>query len=713
MATRPQPPGDPESATELATHVSQHAEDWIVYLRKMLAYAVALEKKISTLRSAANTHDSAILSLRTEVSNRDCNGLKQLFEVAPAACTDEPGGPHGGQRELGDQVLSQFKALAEAIKDSDRKAAAEIGEQSRVSANMWLKRTGWPRHLQGFDREWLASMTAQPRDPGKGEDRNHEDDEEQNKGRVVERATSEEALSRVLLAVERVIWRAQRVSRVDVVGSAAINYISRREAGGDSNEKPFHAEQKAQTMERYTESWKSVVAYIWRTAHLSPADATEAVKATGSTVDGETDGEMEEDKETARHLESGYDIAQIGQAESIIGKQRPGYQFNAYQAEVWDRLQDVAYGCIRAENPGGKGDRERQDPLPNPEIRDEDMSEAVSEDASEDASEDKRESSYTAKPDIQALERWVLEFFIALLDHDIGDKEFQNALYSGLAVLGIHVGHGWRSALIYTPRLSAIVTVAWMLVLYKAKQDRDQEVERRQKVEGETEQEARRQVRTHFDRVREMVQWFMTIVAFDGQSSPMGSILRLRAYGKAIRANTNADGVVDWHGDELLYGHVQFSMASLRMMVHGLLHSTRAQLRQDVLLLETDGGQGETVTEGMPQIQWDRLVDNAAETRAGWSFVDDRRNDEAWKGVDDKMWLAGRMAAEEKLRDQFIETGGESGESSGGAVGIRWKMDRVRKYGEAMKSFRCKLLVLMHMSGGQPARGTELVTVQY
>ncbi|KAK4456538.1 hypothetical protein QBC42DRAFT_257190 [Cladorrhinum samala] len=27
-----------------------------------------------------------------------------------------------------------------------------------------------------------------------------------------------------------------------------------------------------------------------------------------------------------------------------------------------------------------------------------------------------------------------------------------------------------------------------------------------------------------------------------------------RAYGKVIRANINADGVVDWYGDELLYG---------------------------------------------------------------------------------------------------------------------------------------------------------------
>ncbi|KAK4220667.1 hypothetical protein QBC38DRAFT_505537, partial [Podospora fimiseda] len=131
---------------------------------------------------------------------------------------------HGGQRGPGDQVLSQFKALAEAIKDSDRKAAAEISEQSRVSANM--------------------CMTAQPRDPGKGEDRNHEDDKEQDKGGEHEQAISEEVLASVLLAIEQVIWRAQRVSRVDVVGSAAINYISRREVDSDSNEKPFFTQSK-------------------------------------------------------------------------------------------------------------------------------------------------------------------------------------------------------------------------------------------------------------------------------------------------------------------------------------------------------------------------------------------------------------------------------------------------------------------------------------
>ncbi|KAK4112966.1 hypothetical protein N656DRAFT_674101, partial [Canariomyces notabilis] len=217
-----------------------------------------------------------------------------------------------------------------------------------------------------------------------------------------------------------------------------------------------------------------------------------------------------------------------------------------------------------------------------------------------------------------------------------------------------------------------------------------------------------------------MVQRFMTIVAYDGRSSPMDSVLRLRAYGKAIRANTNADGVVvDWHGDELLMGHVQFSMASLRAMIHGLLHTARAQLRKAVLLLDVDeegepaagattGATGATGTTAgataWPVIRWDRLVDNAAETRAGWSFAEDPRNEEAFGGVDEKTWLAGRVAGEARLRGEFFK-------ASDGVA--RWQMGRVREYSEAIKSFRAQLLVLMHVSGGQPARGTELVSVQY
>ena len=83
------------------------------------------------------------------------------------------------------------------------------------------------------------------------------------------RARSEAALAVVLLAVERMIWRVQKASQVEVVGSAAVNYIERREVGGETNEKPFNAAQKGTTMAKYSESWKLLMAYLWRTWRLS------------------------------------------------------------------------------------------------------------------------------------------------------------------------------------------------------------------------------------------------------------------------------------------------------------------------------------------------------------------------------------------------------------------------------------------------------------
>ena len=71
------------------------------------------------------------------------------------------------------------------------------------------------------------------------------------------------------------------------------------------------------------------------------------------------------------------------------------------------------------------------------------------------------------------LDGEVRSFLIALLDHDLRDSEYSSALVSGLAVLGLGKQCAWRSALLYTQTLSAIVTVARMLAVYDARRARD------------------------------------------------------------------------------------------------------------------------------------------------------------------------------------------------------------------------------------------------
>ncbi len=71
MATRPEPPANPDTAAELAAHVSQHPENWMFYLRNMDGHAAALEEENATLRAAGRHHDSAISTLQTEITKRD------------------------------------------------------------------------------------------------------------------------------------------------------------------------------------------------------------------------------------------------------------------------------------------------------------------------------------------------------------------------------------------------------------------------------------------------------------------------------------------------------------------------------------------------------------------------------------------------------------------------------------------------------------------
>ncbi|KAL1972774.1 hypothetical protein VTN31DRAFT_7188 [Thermomyces dupontii] len=75
---------------------------------------------------------------------------------------------------------------------------------------------------------------------------------------------------------------------------------------------------------------------------------------------------------------------------------------------------------------------------------------------------------------LDAADRSILRWCIALLDHRLGgrhEQEFQSGLISGLAVLGIREDGGWEPASSFTPVLSAMIKIARMLVALQAWDD--------------------------------------------------------------------------------------------------------------------------------------------------------------------------------------------------------------------------------------------------
>ncbi|CAN9206868.1 unnamed protein product [Alternaria alternata] len=111
-------------------------------------------------------------------------------------------------------------------------------------------------------------------------------------------------------------------------------------------------------------------------------------------------------------------------------------------------------------------------------------------------------------------------------------------------------------------------------------------------------------------------------------------------------------------------------------------------------------------------IDWERLVDNGAETKVRWSFIEDPRNKHATSVEEPKQWLGQRLQDERKLREEFVDVEATRSALARGA-GVVWAKDRVRAYGQAMKEARRKLAALVHMTGGAPPRGTELVSIKY
>lgn len=262
------------------------------------------------------------------------------------------------------------------------------------------------------------------------------------------------------------------------------------------------------------------------------------------------------------------------------------------------------------------------------------------------------------------LEDAIVQFWISMLDHDIGDSEYSNALVGALAVLGIETNGGWKSPLIYTPMLSAVVTTSKMIVLYRAYLTREDEVKKIARVrieEGFGDDVAKKMAcedaPAHFDLVQRMADRFMGLTSKGGRPSPMDYILRLRTYGIQIRYDTTEDGLVDWQGERVLYGHIDFTMSALRGMAFGMIQECRVLLFRNLLMVEVNND-GELTKQGMatlPVIPWKDLVDDPAQRKPGWSVFEDKRNKFPVNG---KTWLWDRIWSEDALFEQFVNTSG-------------------------------------------------------
>ncbi len=177
-----------------------------------------------------------------------------------------------------------------------------------------------------------------------------------------------------------------------------------------------------------------------------------------------------------------------------------------------------------------------------------------------------------------------------------------------------------------------------------------------------------------------------------GSHGPMQWMLDLRTYGLKIHYNTTSEGHIDWVEDQILYKSIQFSMGEFRGMIHELVVETRRMLMKD-LIFEDDGFKP-------LRIPWQLLRDNPIENTPGCNFIQDARNRFE---VDGKWWLYNRIGQNENVKRKFIKPG----------RGLTWNRVGIEGYMHQVMEYREKLLMLIHVTGEQPARAPELLSIRH
>ncbi|KAH0553468.1 hypothetical protein GP486_006460, partial [Trichoglossum hirsutum] len=264
-----------------------------------------------------------------------------------------------------------------------------------------------------------------------------------------------------------------------------------------------------------------------------------------------------------------------------------------------------------------------------------------------------------------------------LLDHKLDHDEYESAVVSYMAVAGLEYIPGtqpgqykFKDASQYMPILSGFIKVAQMLTVQYC-------LEKEERVEVKS--------------CRELLEQLHTRFLVVSTATPMDWVLRLRLYGRAIHNKTTAVGGINWNEETVIYREIELSMTDFRQLVHQLCKETRHILMKDLLFVQDKEGD-------LPPYRWSELKDNPAKDEPNWYFIQDRRN----CMQEGTCWLLNRILSTSELAEQFMHI----------EQGV-WKQKRVNDYMDKISLFMERLMVLIHMSAGQPARARELLSLRY
>ncbi|TKX25858.1 helicase conserved C-terminal domain-containing protein [Elsinoe australis] len=478
-------------------------------------------------------------------------------------------------------------------------------------------------------------------------------DDSEDEGPTDER--DEDFIADACFAVQALITDARRSHTVEKAGRPALQYILRSETGVQQSdrrsERRIYTNHTATSMHRYMHRWMIMTSYLLRTRDLSP-------------------------------------------------RRRPPYVLTPPQREAIDKLRRFWDARSMAARTSGRPD------------------------------------SPAATKFRKGMVHYCLDMWISMIDRPFGDVQFDSAMVSAVSMLGIRSGldvpeeNFYLDAMNFSPIAASVVTVARMLVVHKAVTEYERDEHRRvgQETNAVVRQEATGVggIPSKVERVKEMTDRFMVIHGGTGpQGRTMQALADLKAFARTVAMNTNRAGNVQWIKEP----------ASFAMGLTGVISIDGKHVpleRIGPMLLSTCDRLGVALreellfVERLPELDLNALVDKPSNiTTPGWSFLRDPRNRAALSidGSSSDDWMFKRLLGDDAVRARSrllprkggdgLPTPASSPATSSSPPRLDWRQDGVEGYRAAVRRFKGKLLALVHLSAGAPARGTEIISVEH
>jgi hypothetical protein len=143
-------------------------------------------------------------------------------------------------------------------------------------------------------------------------------------------------------------------------------------------------------------------------------------------------------------------------------------------------------------------------------------------------------------------------------------------------------------------------------------------------------------------------------------------------------------------------------MRGLREFVAGQVSRAQAELAGLFLLHEEEARE-----EVVPRLALHELQDDPTNNTRGWNFLRDPRTRKALPVQGDR-WLLDRVLGADWLREEFLEI-----RQVGQVDEVLWREGPVANYLQQVDRFLQRLLLLVHITSGQPARATELLGLRH